>query len=662
MRLFRWTVTGLAVAVLALPGGRADRGDRPAGDAGKRPAPLVGKVKAEVQPDIDRYLADAQARTLKELEKGKDFPALFKVPARVKAITDPWGGMADVEQTGLDLAGASSGGLAKLPALLDGMAGLLGKPAAEEAKVQHGKLVTLEDHAKYWTAVLDKAKEQQDAAFAKLKPEDRKFLFEWPHSLLPNFGPMAFLDEKTERQLKNDRAFCTLATEQVDWAKFLGSARTLAALADADYLAELTKVLEKARPLEETVPGVTGELLYKKETPHGLILVGGKGPNTYHLTVPVALLIDSGGDDTYRGTVAAGFDADHPNGVVIDLAGDDTYEGEELRLATGRMGVGLLVDVAGKDTYHLPLGTGGAGFAGIGILCDLAGDDVYEGSQYTQGAALAGLGLLWDAAGDDRYSSDAYALGFGGPAGVGVVLDASGSDRYRCGKKLPSGYNQSDAPNAFPGQPEYQYDCFGMGMGLGRRVISMNKIDGEYSLAGGVGMVIDVQGDDRYDSSNFSQGCGYYFGIGVKLDLAGDDVHGAARYGMASGAHFGMGLFIDYAGKDTYVSVGPTYNCGCAWDHTVCLFIEGGGDDVYQLERSAGCGRADIGSWAVFADLAGSDRYRVNSGLADVSKDSLAFFFDGEGDDEYQVKPTGEFKPGNGKSNTESAGGRFVDR
>jgi hypothetical protein len=255
MRQLRWAAVGLA-AVLTLAGCRPDRGDTPAGDAGKRPGPLVGKVKAEVQPDIDRYLAEAHARTLKELEKGKDFPALFKVPARVKAITDPWGGLADVEQTGLDLAGASSGGMAKLPAVLDAMAALLGKPVGEEAKVERGKLVTLDDHATYWVAVLDRAKGQQDAAFAKLKPEDRKFLFEWPHSLLPNFGPMAFLDDKTERQLKNDRSFCALAAEQVDWAKLVGSARTLAALADADYLAELAKVLEKAEPIKETVPGV----------------------------------------------------------------------------------------------------------------------------------------------------------------------------------------------------------------------------------------------------------------------------------------------------------------------------------------------------------------------------------------------------------------------
>ena len=114
----------------------------------------------------------------------------------------------------------------------------------------------------------------------------------------------------------------------------------LAALADLDYVADLKKTLDKAEPIKDTVAGVTGDLLFKKETPHGLILFGGKGANTYHVTTPVALLVDLGGGDTYKGVVAASADATHANGVVIDLGGDDAYEPGDFGLATGRAGIG----------------------------------------------------------------------------------------------------------------------------------------------------------------------------------------------------------------------------------------------------------------------------------------------------------------------------------
>src|SRR5262249_61961907 len=132
----------------------------------------------------------------------------------------------------------------------------------------------------------------------------------------------------------------------------------------------------------------------------------------------------------------------------------------------------------------------------------------------------------------------------------------------------------------------------------------------------------------------------------------------------ASGAHFGLGLFIDYAGNDTYSSTGPTYNCGCAWDHSVFLCIDAAGDDTYNLERSAGLGRADIGSWGVFADLAGKDRYRMRGAPGNTTNKSLAAFFDGEGDDEYPPEDlkSKDFQPGNRRTHYGKEGQTFIDR
>src|SRR5947209_3879298 len=108
------------------------------------------------------------------------------------------------------------------------------------------------------------------------------------------------------------------------------------------------------------------------------------------------------------------------------------------------------------------------------------------------------------------------------------------------------------------------------------------------------------------------------------MDLAGNDRHGAARYGHAAGAHYGIGLFLDYGRDDPYVSDGPTYNCGCAWDRSVFLLADGAGNDTYDLTKSSGCGRADHGGWAVFADLAGMDRYRVTSAPCAASDKGVA--------------------------------------
>lgn len=329
-------------------------------------------------------------------------------------------------------------------------------------------------------------------------------------------------------------------------------------------------------------------------------------------------------------------------------------------LATGRAGVGLLIDRGGDDTYVLASGTGGCGFAGVGLLVDETGKDKYVGARFTQGAAVAGLGLLLDLAGDDVYSAHGFALGIGGPAGVGAVVDVAGNDHFRCGFHYGSGYNQSDAPTAKPGDPNYQYDAFGLGIGIGRRTYPPSPDSSEFHLAGGVGVWLDLEGDDRSESSNFTQACAYFFGIGVKMDLRGNDRHAAARYGLAAGAHYGMGLFADYQGNDVYDCVGPTYDAGCAWDRSVFLFFDAAGDDAYDWTHSSGGGRADRGGWGVFAELDGKDHYKANGPPGGASEKGLGVFFDRAGVDEHP-KSNAAGLPAN--SLTRSAGGGlFIDR
>ena len=150
--------------------------------------------------------------------------------------------------------------------------------------------------------------------------------------------------------------------------------------------------------------------------------------------------------------------------------------------------------------------------------------------------------------------------------------------------------------------------------------------------------MLDQGGDDRYTSSNFSQGLGYYFGACIKMDERGDDMHEAARYGHGAGAHFGIGLFVDRAGADRYGSTGPFYNGAAAWDRSVELALDDGtGDDSYDFQHSTGLGIADRRAWSLFIDAGGRDRYRVPEGMGFAQPGSVSGFFDLGGEDRYET-------------------------
>ncbi|MGQ0812551.1 MAG: hypothetical protein ACT4OO_15190, partial [Nitrospiraceae bacterium] len=258
---------------------------------------------------------------------------------------------------------------------------------------------------------------------------------------------------------------------------------------------------------------------------------------------------------------------------------------------------------------------------------------------------------------------------FGGPLGLGAVIDVKGDDLYQCGERFPSVYNPTEAPTSKPGDEQFQYDCFGIGTGSGKRVLTAatKKPQDSYNLAGGWGMVLDLAGTDRYRSSNFSQGCGYFFGIGLKLDLAGNDDHVAARYSHASGAHHGIGLFIDAHGEDHYASTGPVYNGAAAWDFSVMLAIDADQDnDLYELQRSTGLGEADHHAWGVFIEEGGADRYLIGGGMGTTSDNSVSIFFDLGGLDTYEVAATANAAKSNKQSNgrvlLNKSGGMFFDR
>lgn len=626
------------------------------------------RVIPPVRQELDRLTPNVQAALVAAHSTVETVPARYKRRLVVAALKQAWEGLANLERQGLLLAELAEGKAINLPVLLDVLeAGMdrtsaFHKPVPFPVKGEAQELVT------FMLESLEEASRHREKAVENLSEDERHFLFGHPKTLVEQFSPqISIFSDQTNALIKADQRFGELLEEHVDYANLIAAAQVLARLANEPWLRQLPAAFHQPLPPAKMPPGLTGDILYAEDTPYGLIIVGGTGPNTYELDQRFGLVIDLGGDDLYRGMIAASTDADHANAVVIDLSGNDTYDGAAFGLATGRLGVGLLIDQSGDDVYQLEMGSGGAGFAGLGILFDAKGNDTYMGSRMTHGAAIAGLGLLFDAAGNDRYTSHGFSIGFGGPQGVGAVIDLQGDDHYQCGNKYPSTYNAEDAPKGKPGDPLFQYDCFGLGTGSGKRMLTKRPEWQAYNLAGGSGLLLDVEGNDHYQSANFAQGHGYFFGAGVFFDLGGDDEYVAARYGHGSSAHYGVGLFEDLHGEDHYGSSGPFYNAGVAWDHSVSVMIDAGnGNDRYAFALSTGLGGADHFGWGLFIDEGGDDQYQLKSGFGHASEQSLAGFFDLRGKDSCSlpqdpVVPTDQ-RPADGKVMLYPRGGLFVDR
>jgi len=660
----------LCMVVLLVVGCNVVREILPSGVRPGLPPPhmresVIERIQAAVRPDVSRHLGDHEAIVLRHMADGSHRAAQYKAGLLVQGLSDPWTTLATLERHSLLAAEMAKGNIESIPALLDILEAGLDRTAVSFAPVQFPASMAGEQLLEFFTDVLQQAYDDREKALRNLNQDERTFLHHHADSIVERFTPhLAELNRRQEETKKQDVLFVRLLMERVDYSRLITAAQQLTRLGNETFLRRLAVAFSNKRPLPGAIPGITGDVLLARQTSYGLIIIGGSGPNTYDLDDRFSLVIDLGGVDTYRGAIGASRNMEIGHSVVIDLGGNDRYESSPLGLATGRLGVGVVIDLAGNDVYHLAPGSGGAGFAGLGILYDGRGNDRYIGSRFTLGAAMGGLGVIVDRYGDDEYSTDGYGIGLGASLGVGAVIDVDGNDVYRCGGRYPSSYNEAEQPAARPGDVGFQYDCFGLGAGVGSRVMGSQATQSAYNLAGGWGLLLDVAGNDRYHSDNFSQGMGYFFGLGVKLDLDGDDIHTAARYGHGAAAHYGLGFFLDPHGNDRYESSGPFYNGGAAWDNSVALMVDAGaGNDQYLLALSTGLGIADHGAWAACVDEGGADRYLVGQGQGWGLNKSLTSFMDLGGQDTYVAGTgPGTDNRGNGRTFLQGDRGLFIDK
>ncbi len=380
------------------------------------------------------------------------------------------------------------------------------------------------------------------------------------------------------------------------------AAACFGALTEADKIkmtATLMRTIEATRPEFAAFAASDGatKLNVVIPTKHGNIVVRAGGDAAKYLDPSALLWIDLGGDDDYEGQFAYGSSM-HPVRVVLDFAGNDTYSSHENAQGCGQQGLGILCDFAGNDRYTVDTKYGqGAGVAGIGILYDAAGDDTYSGKEACQGAAAPGIGILLDRAGRDTYESATQSQAFASTNSVGLLIDLEGNDDYLARDPM----NGHGLVTPAPQDPSHNISmCQGAVQGV-------NNPQG--MQAGGVALLVDAKGNDRYRAGCWAQGVGYFCGVGALCDFEGDDTYSAWVYAMGSGAHGGAGLLSDRAGNDVY-KVGGWNALGMAVDFGIGMALDGAGNDDYRGVTS-GLGWSTGLAIAIFQDAGGDDTYHA---------------------------------------------------
>lgn len=362
-------------------------------------------------------------------------------------------------------------------------------------------------------------------------------------------------------------------------------------------------------------PFVQGDFYYYLDEGDVRIAIGDAGKNIYNGHFD--LIIDIGGDDVYNmsNEILTG----HNFSCIMDFAGNDFYNTySDFGLAGAVFSTSMIFDKAGNDIYKSRRGSLGAAIGGIGLLYDEAGDDIYEGNSFSQGAACFGIGLLYDKNGNDTYIANTCSQAFGMTQGIGSIIDEKGNDSYLI------------SPRSLDiGRYEDHYVSMCQGYGLGLRPY----------YAGGIGLLLDCEGNDIYNTDIFGQGGGYWYALGCLIDKKGNDKYNGYQYSQGAGIHLAVGLLQDDEGWDFYQSNGVSQGCGHDYGFGL-LFDQKGNDNYSAYSLSQGAGNANgIG---MFIDTEGRDGYLNKEpgncrGYGNPRREygSLGIFLDGSGTDFY---------------------------
>ncbi len=252
---------------------------------------------------------------------------------------------------------------------------------------------------------------------------------------------------------------------------------------------------------------------------------------------------------------------------------------------------------------------------GTGYLPDNADHEAYLGLQ--TGWKVGGTGndyyngdykLIFDFGGDDVYD---LTYDPDNPHGV-IIIDLSGNDSYRAQSDFVFGSGCFSVGILMDFDGNDRYDCRSFGLGSGYF---------------GLGLLYDAAGDDRYDGDTHVQGAGT-FGIGILIDEGGRDVYNSAVYSQGFGFTEGVGVVYELTGSDSYYS-GGKYKATIHYD-----------DHYNGLSQGCGYGiRPYIsGGIGAIVDLEGHDNYQ-----SDLIAQGAGFWralgmvYDSSGNDTYNA-------------------------
>lgn len=271
--------------------------------------------------------------------------------------------------------------------------------------------------------------------------------------------------------------------------------------------------------------------------------------------------------------------------LVVDGGGDDTYLNNAGGSGIVAVGESCVPEDWGTD---VPLSAGGA------VLIDLGGNDSYGDATNRRdcgvnGGGVNGAGFLLDAGGDDRYVGGMGGVNGGGFHGSGFLADLGGADLY---------------------------DAKGWGVNGGTRF--------------GFGFLYDG-GDaaDAYIAPAFD----YWYAVGTNGGAAG-----------------GLAFLYDEGGDDRYLTAGGGTNGG-GWGYgstgvwSQGFLLDGGGSDVYDVDKESGNGAGYIGNGFLYDAGAGDDLYDGNTWMEEGSNgagvEGVGFLLDEGGDDVYTASDYG---------------------
>jgi HEAT repeat protein len=403
--------------------------------------------------------------------------------------------------------------------------------------------------------------------------KDASELTEWEKLGLPVLAVRELLDRSDKLELQDDELAAPIleAGKQLKWGILHRAFESLAGAVD-EAVTEL-KTNQFTEPYHAEV-----------DTKLGKIIVNNLSHTVF--TNEAFLIIDTGHDNVYLNSAGgANGLAGRPISIVISLGNNNQFVSRQsFSQGSGVFGIGILAALGSNSTFAAKHVSQGAGFFGCGLLMTGEGRQIFEADTFCQGASAYGAGILWQRGGDTTYQARQMAQGFGGPGGCGLLLDSGGNDVYFAGGKYSCDW--------LPGH----YFSLAQGFGYGMRPFA----------GGGVGILCDVKGDDRYVADVYGQGASYWYSVGLFLDLTGNDTYQAHQYCQGAGIHLSSGALVDFAGDDQYTAHAICQ--GGAHDYAVGLLVDRAGNDTYTAGTTAQ-GSAINTSFAMLLDHAGNDFY-----------------------------------------------------